>query len=123
MDLRGIANGVSSSVNPNIAVSIKRSTGYTLGAGHVQVPSYAVPVVGFGQMQALDAVDLKQLDGMNIQGTVRALYLRGALAGVIRPKGEGGDVVTIGADEWLVVRVLESWTSWCKVAIVLQGGE
>ena len=122
MDLRGIANSVASSINPNITVGVKRSTGYTTGAGHRQVPTYAAEVTGPAQMQALDGNDLKQMDGLNVQGTIRALYLRGALAGVVRPDGTGGDLVTIGQQEWLVVKVLESWPAWCKVAIVLQGG-
>jgi len=121
MDLRGIANSVASSVNPNVSVSVQRSTGYTVAAGYKQVPSYAAAVVGPAQVQALDGNDLKQLDGLNIQGTMRAIYLRGALAGVIRPEGTGGDLVTIAGDVWLVVKVLESWPSWTKAAIVLQG--
>ena len=123
MDLRGIANGVSSTVNPNQIVRVSRSTGYTIGAGRKQVPSYATPVEGPGQVQALDGKDLQQLDGLNIQGTIRAIYLRGALAGVIRPDGTGGDLVeTADGQTWLVVKVLESWPTWTKAAIVLQGG-
>ncbi len=123
MDLRGLANGVSSTVNPNQTVRVSRSTGYTIGAGRKQVPSYAAPVEGPGQVQALDGKDLQQLDGLNIQGTVRAIYLRGALAGVIRPDGTGGDLVeTADGQTWLVVKVLESWPTWTKAAIVLQGG-
>lgn len=123
MDLRGLANGVTTSVNPNETVTVLRSTGYTIGAGAKQVPSYAAPVTGPGQVQALDADDIKQLDGLNIQGTIRAIYLRGTLAGVVRPDGTGGDLVQrkAGAETWLVVKVLESWPTWTKVAIVLQG--
>jgi len=121
MDLRGLANSVASSVNPNVSVSVQRSTGYTVDAAFRQVPAYAAAVVGPAQVQALDGNDLKQLDGLNIQGTMRAIYLRGALAGVIRPEGTGGDLVTIAGDVWLVVKVLESWPSWTKAAIVLQG--
>ena len=120
MDLRGIANGVSSTVNPNKTVTVRRSTGYTIGAGRKQVPGYADPVTGPAQIQALDANDIKQLDGLNIQGTARALYLRGVLAGVVRPDGTGGDLVEIGAETWLVVKVLEGWPTWTKAAIVLQ---
>lgn len=120
MDLRGIANGVSSTVNPNKTVTVRRSTGYTIGAGRKQVPGYAAPVTGPAQIQALDANDIKQLDGLNIQGTVRAIYLRGVLAGVVRPDGTGGDLVEIGAKTWLVVKVLEGWPTWTKAAIVLQ---
>ena len=121
MDLRGIANGVSSTVNPNKTVTVRRSTGYTIGAGRKQVPGYADPVTGPAQIQALDANDIKQLDGLNIQGTVRAIYLRGVLAGVVRPDGTGGDLVEIGAETWLVVKVLEGWPTWTKAAICLQG--
>ena len=120
MDLRGLANGVTSTVNPNKTVTVRRSTGYTIGAGRKQVPGYADPVTGPAQIQALDANDIKQLDGLNIQGTVRAIYLRGVLAGVVRPDGTGGDLVEIGAETWLVVKVLEGWPTWTKAAIVLQ---
>lgn len=121
MDLRGIANGVTSTVNPNKTVTVLRSTGYTIGAGRKQVPSYAAPVTGPGQIQALDANDIKQLDGLNIQGTIRAIYLRGVLAGVVRPDGTGGDIIQIDGQTWLVVKVLEGWPTWTKAAIVLQG--
>ena len=123
MDLRGLANGVTTTVNPNQTVTVLRSTGFTTGAGAKQVPSYAAPVSGPGQIQALDADDIKQLDGLNIQGTIRAIYLRGALAGVVRPDGTGGELVKRdnGAPTWLVVKVLESWPDWTKAAIVLQG--
>jgi len=123
MDLRSIANSVSSTVNPNETVTVLRSTGYTTGAGARQVPSYAAPVSGPAQLQALSTSDVAQLDGLNIQGVIKAIYLRGALAGVVRPDGTGGDIVQIGspAQNWLVVRVLENWPTWTKAAIVLQG--
>lgn len=121
MDLRGLANGVTSTVNPNKTVTVRRSTGYTIGAGRKQVPGYADPVTGPAQIQALDANDIKQLDGLNIQGTVRAIYLRGVLAGVVRPNGTGGDLVEVDGQTWLVVKVLEGWPTWTKAAIVLQG--
>ena len=38
MDLRGIANGVTATVNPNETVTVLRSTGFTVGAGAKQVP-------------------------------------------------------------------------------------
>lgn len=121
MDLRGIANAVSSTVNPNVEVTVKRSDGYTVGAGARQVPKYADPVTGPAQLQALTADDLKQLDGLNIQGTQKAIYLRGALAGVVRPNSSGGDIVQIAGADWLVVKVLEAWPTWTKAAIALQG--
>ena len=123
MDLRSIANSVSSTVNANEIVTVLRSDGYTIGTGRKQTPAYADPVTGPAQVQALDAADIQQLDGLNIQGVMRAIYLRGVLAGVIRPDGTGGDIVQRGdpTRNWLVVKVLESWPDWTKAVIVLQG--
>lgn len=123
MDLRGIANGATSSINPNESVVVLRSTGYTIGTGAKQVPTYATGEPASGQVQALDSDDLKQLDGLNIQGTLRAIYIRGTLAGTSRPNVTGGDIVQRGtpAKNWLVVKVLEQWPDWAKAVIVLQG--
>lgn len=120
MDLRGIANGVSSTVNLNKLVTVRRSIGYTIGEGRKQVPAYATPVTGYAQIQALDSVDLKQLDGLNIQGTIRAIYFTGLLSGVVRPNQTGGDLVEMDGQTWLIVKVLETWSNWTKAAIVLQ---
>lgn len=124
MDIRSVANGVSSVVNDNMAVSVQASTGYTIGAGQRQVPSYAAPVSGFAQIQALDGVELKQLDGMNLEGVLKKIYLRGALAGVVRAQSKGGDKVTVAsgpyAGVWLTVKVLEAWPLWTSCAINLQ---
>lgn len=129
MDLRGIANTVSNTVNPNLIVSVQASTGSTVGAGYKQQPTYAPAVTGPAQIQALTNKDLKQLDNLNIQGVTKAIYLRGALAGVVRPNSQGGDLVTIAAPAptpyigtWLVVQILEQFPLWTKAAIQLQGG-
>lgn len=131
MDLRGIANAASDTVNPNIIVGVKTSTGYTIDPdSRKQIPSYAVPAYGPAQLQALDGSELRQLDGMNLQGVLRSIYLRGVLAGVIRPDSRGGDIITIAAQTnvpapfvgvWLVVKVFESWPLWTKAAINYQG--
>jgi len=122
MDLRGIANSVTNIVNPNETVSVLRSTGFTVGSGGKQVPTYATAVDGPAQVQALDGDTLKQMDTLNIQGVLRAIYLRGALAGVVRPAGTGGDIVKrkAGTETWLVVKVLETWPDWTKAVICLQ---
>jgi hypothetical protein len=103
-------------------VSVKRSTGSTVGAGLKQVPSYAAAVSGPAQLQALDSSELRQVEGLNLQGVIKAIYLRGNLAGVVRPNGTGGDLVIIGMQTWLVVKVLETWPLWTKAVVVLQVG-
>ena len=120
MDLRGIANTVTDTVNPNISVTVKASTGYTIGSGLKQVPSYAAPVTGFAQVQALTAADLRHLDGLNIQDATQSIILRGALNGVVRAHSKGGDLVTIGSDTWLTVAILEQWPLWTRAAITMQ---
>jgi hypothetical protein len=120
MDLRSLANSVSDTVNPNISVTLKASTGYTIGSGLKQVPSYAAPVTGFAQVQALTAADLRHLDGLNIQGATKSIILRGPLNAIVRVNSQGGDVVTIGTQTWLTVAVLEQWPLWSRCAIQLQ---
>ena len=120
MDLRGIANTVSDTVNPNILVTVKASTGYTIGSGLKQAPTYAAPVAGFAQVQALTAADLRHLDGLNIQGATKSIILRGELNAIVRVNSQGGDIVTIGPQTWLTVAVLEQWPLWSRCAIQLQ---
>ena len=120
MDLRGIANAATDTVNPNISVTVQASAGYTVGAGLKQIPAYAAPVTGFAQVQALTADDLRHLDGLNIQGATRSIILRGELNAVVRTNSQGGDLVTIGSDTWLTVAVLEQWPLWTRAAIQLQ---
>lgn len=129
MDLRTIANVASNVVNPNIIVSVQTSAGATIGAAGRQQPQYNPAITGPAQIQALDNVDLKKIEGMNLSGSIRALYMRGSLAGVIRPDSKGGDLVTIApapavpdlfVGVWLIAKVLESWPLWTKVVIVKQ---
>jgi hypothetical protein len=120
MDLRGIANGISDTINPNISVTVKASTGYAIGSGLKQVPSYAAPVTGFAQVQALTAADLRHLDGLNIQGATKSIILRGELNAIVRVNSQGGDIVIIGTQTWLTVAVLEQWPLWSRCAIQLQ---
>ena len=120
MDLRGVANAVTDTVNANISVTVQASTGYTVGAGLKQVPSYAAPVTGFAQVQALTQADLRHLDGLNIQGATRSIILKGELNAVVRLNAQGGDLVSIGSETWLTVAILENWPLWTRAAISLQ---
>lgn len=121
MDLQGLANPVANSVNPNTFVSVQASSGYSnSGPGYRQVPAYAPAVTGFAQVQELTSSELRQAEGMNLQGALRTIYFRGNLNGVIRPDRKGGDLVTINGQVWLVVKTLESWPTFSKALIVLQ---
>lgn len=123
MDLRSLANSAASTVNPNQTVKVLPSIGYKPGPGGRQIPAYGPVITGPANVQALDGSALEQVSGLNIQGEIRAIYLKGRLAGVIRPDQKGGDLIKLGFPEetWLVVKVLESWPNWTKAAITRQG--
>lgn len=123
MDLYDLVDTAIDSVNPDEIVQVVRSTGFTIGTGRKQLPTYAAPVQGYAQVQALDNSDLKQIDGLNIQGDIKAIYVRGSLAGAFRPEGEGADMVMRGVnftETWLVTKILEQWPNWTKAVIVRQ---
>lgn len=93
--LRQIVNAISQTVNSNIIVTLQTSAGYSIGAGQRQQPIYNPAITGLGQIQALDNSELAHLENLNIQGTLRALYMYGNLAAVMRSDSKGGDIVTI----------------------------
>jgi hypothetical protein len=125
MNLRGIANSVTSSVNPNVSCNLLQSAGYVTQSDYSRTPQYSGQVIQV-QVQALTFADLRQAEGINLQGTRRAVYVNGAVAGIIRVKKKGGDVLAFAdgllpeGNVWLVVHILEQWDSWAKFVITLQ---
>lgn len=125
MNLHNIVASAISAVNPHLAGSYAQSNGYTTSGDGTQVPAYLAPVPVSVQTQALQYKDLMQLQGLNINGEKRAMYISGNWEGVSRPEARGGDLITLTADGsvWLVVFVLENWfasAGWCKVAVTRQ---
>ena len=123
MNLRGIANGATRAVNPNIAATVSVSAGTITNPDGSRVPKFdQIPFTA--QVQALQYNDMARLDGLNIQGVRRAIYLNGSIDGINRINKKGGDIVTIAkganAGSWLVAVVLEQWADWCKVAVTRQ---
>ena len=125
MNLHSIVGPIIVAVNPPLLCSLQASSGYTT-VNFVQQPSYATPVQVFVQCQALSYADLKQLDGLNIQGTKLAMYIQGNWNAAVRSQGKGGDLITTPDGQvWLAVQVLENWSlsaGWTKLAVTLQNG-
>lgn len=103
------------------------STGSTQSPDNTgkRIPAYAPTAYAMAQKQSLTADDLKQLDGLNIQGVQEALYMNGNIEGLIRLNQRGGDLVTMTegrfkGDVYLTTHVLERWPDWCKIAVTLQ---
>lgn len=126
MNLHGLAAGLVGAVNPFVTATLQVSTGYMTDAAGKQTPTYAAPATVSVQVQALTYKDLQQLDGLNLQGTRRAIYIAGVVQGLVRATRQGGDLITITSGEsagvWLVAQVIEAWPDWTKVAVTLQDG-
>lgn len=120
MNLRGIANAATRSVNPNVTAAIYKSSGYSTAEDGSQVPAYAEPVEMQVQKQAITQSDLRHLDDLNIQGQFVSIYTNGNWCGLNRKKDEGGDLFVIGDDTWLVISVPEIWPDWTRVIGCLQ---
>ncbi len=110
-------------------VVVRTSTGYTQDGEGKQIPTYS-DATATAQVQALSFKDLVQIEGLNLNGTRRAIYLQGDVDGVSRPQVSGGDLIVFPNDSnvpahllgtvWLVAQALETWPDWCKVAATLQ---
>ena len=124
MNLHAIAAPLVGVVNENVVGDIRVNQGYVTDAAGRRAASYTNIAGVRMQVQALTGPELKQLDGLNIQGVKRGVYLFGDIQGVNRPEAKGGDVLVFSNRVWLVVTVLETWgeAQWCKVAVVLQEG-
>jgi len=120
MNLRKIANRVTSGVNPNVTAQIYKSTGYSTNDDGSQSPSYADAVSMKVQKQAISQSDLQHIDNINLQGQFVSIYTNGNWCGLNRKKNEGGDLFVIGDDKWLVVSVPEIWPDWTRVIACLQ---
>lgn len=76
------------------------------------------------QVQPITWRDLQQMEGVNLGGTRRKIYINGTTDGIVRSLRKGGDLVTIAvgvnAGVWLVPQVLEQFPDWCCAAITLQ---
>lgn len=121
MNLHAIASPLVGVVNPPVVGIWRRSIGYTTAPTGKRGPTFVdVPDTKM-QVQALEGPDLALVDALNIEGLKRSVYMYGDVQGVDRADGKGGDVLLFSGDEWLVVKVLETWaTGWCKVAVAKQ---
>ena len=124
MNLHSIVGPIVGAVSPPLLLSIQTSDGYTTNADGSQSPTYNAAVQMYGDVQALQFGDLRQAEGLNVQGERRAIYLNGNFQGVVRPLVRGGDLVTFpDGTIWLVAFVFEDWYSvdgWQKICVTLQ---
>ena len=125
MNLRGIANGLTRAVNPNTYVTWVQSTGYTIDATGTQIPTTTSKTID-AQIQGTTPSDLRHMDGLNIQGVMRSVFMYGSAMGAVRADQKGGDILQFPesrgglVQNWMVVQVIETWPDWCHVIVTLQ---
>lgn len=126
VNLHAVVSPLISSINPPVRVDVKVSTGYSTQADGTRVPSYSGPYSVQAQVQPLTGRDLMQIDGLNLQGTLKAIYICGSIDAAVRSDLKGGDLVIMpDGTVWLVAQMLEAWgltAGWSKACIVLQNG-
>ena len=129
MNLHSIAAANVSAINPQTLVTVKLSTGYSTDLDGSREPTYVYHNRIPAQIQALTYNELQMLDGLQIQGERRAIYLNGRLEGINRSRNTGGDLIVFPDGNvwpfgtvWKVVLVVEQWPNWVKVAVTLQNG-
>jgi len=126
LNLRAIANTVTRAINPNLPATLFISTGSTV-VNFVQTPTYTQSAV-LAQVQPMTTGDIRMLEGLDIQGAEKAIYLNGAALAISRIKKLGGDLIVFAngtlpeGNTWLILANLEQWggSTWCKVAVKLQ---
>lgn len=125
INLRGLANRTLQTISPDREASLRRSTGFTTSASGLRTPSYDT-FTGPIQLQSASGRDIQHLNGMNITGIIRKIYLDGRWDSLVRSSLKGGDLFVFcdfGEEVesvWLVTPVTEQWETWCSVMVVRQ---
>lgn len=131
LNLHSIVRPAIQAVNPDTPVQWLVSTGFTVGSNGKQIPAFATPVPVRAQVQPPSGKLLQHANFLNIQGTLRSVYMYGNPQAISRVDAKGGDLLhfpqNVGApvDNWLVLIVEEQgWNltdgSWTKVGVILQ---
>lgn len=122
MNLRAIANGAITAVNPNTAALLRLPDKYrTDDAGRRSTVFRDEPVTI--QAQALSAAERQQFDGLLQQGQMLSVYVSGQFHVLRRIAGKGAEKLLFTAygesepSEWLVKSLQESWPNWCRVVV------
>lgn len=78
------------------------------------------------QVQPMTWRDLQMVEGLNLAGERRKIYLHGETDSVVRVQKKGGDLVVIASGvhrgTWLIAQTLEQFPGWVSAAMTLQNG-
>lgn len=91
-NVRALANKYIQVTNKNQQINWVQSNGYITDDAGRRTPK-TITLTVEAQVQALSATDLKHVDGLNITGVMRSVYMYGNAAGVVRVDQIGGDIL------------------------------
>lgn len=126
MNLRQMANSITSGVNKNQEATLMTNTGYSFSDDGMQISSYESTSI-IAQIQGLSTSDLAHLDGFNQQGQYNSVYINGVLDAQIRSMNKGEDKIEFipqgesTPTEWRIIKVVERYNDiWTKVVVCRQ---
>lgn len=126
VNLRRLANVATSRINPNLTIGLRRYVAGppTVNPDGTTAPAYEPSVNIVGQVQALGKKDIDHLAMLNISDCERMVYVDAQLQATDRREQTGGDLLTFEGRTWLVVAIMEGWTTagWCRAAVSKQMG-
>ncbi|QDH17411.1 hypothetical protein [Swingsia samuiensis] len=108
-------------VNGQIQAVLKVTNGYTVNDDFSKTPN-ELEISVMIEVQAMSTSDLRQVQNINQQSDMRAVYIRGGIKGLNRPLQTGGDILHFYGSDWKVVQVLEEWgmEEWTKLVVSRQ---
>jgi len=130
MHLRRFVRGAINAVNKDVQIGWLASTGSVNNPTTGDVtPLYAALQKPWAQIQPVPTDQLAHMENLNIQGVLRSVRLKNAVASAVREDGTGGDILqfpelpTSAIRSWLVMAVVEQWPDWCHVIVKLQNDQ
>jgi hypothetical protein len=127
LNLHATVRSAIQSVNRDITAIYKASIPYTVNANAKQLPQYAAPVNVQIQSQPPSGKDLVHINYLNIQGTVRTVFLYSNPHAIQRVAAKGGDLLIfpsfVGGPSytWLVKAIAERWDVGQNALVTFQG--
>lgn len=121
LNVFAIAGNLTPIINPHITATLKISDGVKVNEDYSTSPKF-IEIQLRCEVQALSTSDLQQVENMNQQSDMRAVYIIGGIKALNRPLQYGGDIINFYGSDWLVTQQLEEWGdgSWTKVAVTRQ---
>lgn len=122
INLRGIANSITTSINPNTHAVHRSNQGTKTIEGGKREAIFVETSITI-QLQSLETADLEHLNLINQQGQCIYAYINSHVSAIRRTLGKGSDQLTFkayGEDQtsiWNVQRVIESYPTWVKVLL------